>query len=446
MACSVASASQTALRCARLKWLFLLLAVVSLAGGTPAAASADGDTVTESQGLDDAAAADADFSPQWVVAGPNQTADAVPSCSFCLQVFAELGDASDDDFTDLPVYVSRCRAFGARELWDYSDTTNRLRVRDPAGRLLCLQSDLTAAKCTGSAPKQRWVLEADTKRIRSGKEEEPGHQALYLAVTHSFLAYPNLALLTAAAIADPSSSVVTTEFTLEAPANYWAHGAGLSLRRDSKNDVPVNSSQNLVQSGGFERAAVLPGWPAGLDCSSTSTSPPPPLCSNSVLGPDELFPLCGWAVSSGAPEWVTALARWRPARGNSSLLLSHAAVINQTLPTLPARRYLLAFSLAGFLAHSAAADDYEICAPGGGTSPPDPDVQVKVVDGEGGGAQSQTQLFFVAQLSSDGNLRWGNANMTFTAPGNVTVVEVSGLTAGACGPLIDEVRVTLIQS
>jgi choice-of-anchor C domain-containing protein len=127
-----------------------------------------------------------------------------------------------------------------------------------------------------------------------------------------------------------------------------------------------------------------------------------------------------WHVASGSVD-IADQGYWQPAEGKQSLDLSgdDAGTIFQDLPTVDGQKYSVTFSMAGNV----------VCGPA-----------VKQLAVSWDGQQVATEAFDTTGRSRT-DMGWVQHKLTVVAAGPSSRLGFQSLTAGACGPAIDRVRV-----
>ena len=127
----------------------------------------------------------------------------------------------------------------------------------------------------------------------------------------------------------------------------------------------------------------------------------------------------GWTVDSASIDHISGY--WQAASGRQSVDLSgdSAGAIRQDLSTIPGQAYILRFAIAGNPAGTAVK-------------------QMEVL----WGAASVDKLSFDTTGRSTSSMGWQEREYALTATASVTRLTFRGLTAGASGAALDNVRVT----
>ncbi|MFZ4757799.1 MAG: choice-of-anchor C family protein, partial [Burkholderiaceae bacterium] len=141
-------------------------------------------------------------------------------------------------------------------------------------------------------------------------------------------------------------------------------------------------------------------------------------------GPGDATTITGWVVTGNAGvDYIGGL--WTPAEGSRSVDLSAGARggVAQAVQTVPGQQYTLTYAYAG----------------NGACSPTVKTLRATVVTGSGSTSQ---QVTFDTTSRSFTAMGWTDRSLGFTATAESTVIWFESLDATACGPTLDNVRLT----
>ena len=187
---------------------------------------------------------------------------------------------------------------------------------------------------------------------------------------------------------------------------------GTASATDVFDDLRITVLPNLLTNGSFENGTFV----------------------DNGLGWHTLFPgsttITGWLVGSSANngssdsiDWVGPY--WQHSDGSKSLDLSGNArgSISQSFTTVAGETYTLTFYVAG---NPQCGDE------------------IKKLRVSAGGTSEDFE--FDTKDTSLSNMGWTREYFSFTATGTTTALKFESLTSGSCGPALDNVSVTLVDS
>lgn len=142
--------------------------------------------------------------------------------------------------------------------------------------------------------------------------------------------------------------------------------------------------------------------------------------------------ITNWTVSSGSVDYIGSY--WMAADGSRSIDLNgnEAGTITQTFDTIPGATYQVTFALSGNPDNSASSTLM---------SPSNKVVRVSAT----GATSSDYSYDTVAMGNTLASMKWASSTYTFIATGSSTTLTFASQIAGAFGPAIDNVTITLTQ-
>ena len=140
--------------------------------------------------------------------------------------------------------------------------------------------------------------------------------------------------------------------------------------------------------------------------------------------------ITGWTVSSGTVDWVDS-SYWQAANGSKSVDLdgnSAGALTSDAFDTVSGATYFVSFALSGNPDANLGVKTVEVSASGTSTAPATYDFNTLTTD------NTHTDMMYQTE------------GYTFVATGASATLTFASQTAGAWGPVIDNVQVTQVAT
>ncbi len=140
--------------------------------------------------------------------------------------------------------------------------------------------------------------------------------------------------------------------------------------------------------------------------------------------------ISGWTVSSGSVDWVDS-SYWQAAAGTKSVDLdgnAAGAVTSNAFATVNGGTYFVTFALSGNPDSNLGVKTVQVGATGTSTAPATYDFNTQVM------GNTRTDM------------KYQTLGYTFVATGTTSTLTFASLTAGAWGPVIDNVIVTQVAT